>query len=417
MAPSICIVGGCGHVGLPLGIVLAQAGCPVCLLDTHQERSAQVAAGQMPFLERGGEEALAAVLESGLLKLSSDPAAVGHSDFVVVTIGTPVDEYLDPSVRSFDRSMGELLDHLHSGQTLILRSTVFPGVTERLAAQADRRGLDIRVAYCPERIVQGYALEELGKLPQIVGGVSPAATDRAAELFGRLGVEVVVTTPVEAELAKLFANAHRYVTFALSNQFFLIAEKFGANFVRVREAVTAQYPRLAGFAGAGFAGGPCLLKDTMQLGAFNHNSFALGQAAMMVNEGLPRAVVDLVKARRDLSRSTAAILGMAFKGDSDDPRSSLAYKLRKLLSLECEDVLCTDPYIVDDSFCSLEQALNRADVVFIGACHDEYRHLQIKQPLADVFDFVENPIQPLLSAHAVPVDRYRPNANRDTRAA
>ncbi|MFO0897199.1 MAG: hypothetical protein U0836_07210 [Pirellulales bacterium] len=130
------------------------------------------------------------------------------------------------------------------------------------------------VAYCPERIVQGFALEELGKLPQIVGGVTPEATDRAAELFGRLGVEVVVTTPVEAELAKLFANAHRYVTFALSNQFFLIAEKFGANFVRVREAVTAQYPRLAGFAGAGFAGGPCLLKDTMQLGAFNHNSFA-----------------------------------------------------------------------------------------------------------------------------------------------
>ncbi|MFO0897198.1 MAG: NAD(P)-binding domain-containing protein [Pirellulales bacterium] len=138
MAPSICIVGGCGHVGLPLGIVLAQAGCPVCLLDTNHERSAQVAAGQMPFLEHRGDEALAAALQSGLLTLSSDPAAVGHSDFVVVTIGTPVDEYLDPSVRSFDRSMGELLDHLRSGQTLILRSTVFPGVTERLAAQAER---------------------------------------------------------------------------------------------------------------------------------------------------------------------------------------------------------------------------------------------------------------------------------------
>jgi UDP-N-acetyl-D-mannosaminuronic acid dehydrogenase len=168
----------------------------------------------------------------------------------------------------------------------------------------------------------------------------------------------------------------------------LIAEKFGANFVRVREAVTAQYPRLAGFAGAGFAGGPCLLKDTMQLAGFNHNSFPIGQAAMMVNEGLPSALVEHVKATRDLSRDCAAILGMAFKGNCDDPRDSLSYKLRKILTLECREVVCTDPYIDDPSFVPVAVALAKADVVFLGACHNEYKSLRFRQPVVDVFDFL-----------------------------
>ena len=132
----------------------------------------------------------------------------------------------------------------------------------------------------------------------------------------------------------------------------MIAEKFGADFDRIRRAMTADYPRMAGFPMAGFAGGPCLLKDTMQLAAFNHYAFVIGQAAMMVNEGLPSILVETVKARYSLAGSTAAILGMAFKGNSDDPRDSLAYKLRKVLTLECRRVLCTDPYIEDPSFVS-----------------------------------------------------------------
>jgi UDP-N-acetyl-D-mannosaminuronic acid dehydrogenase len=389
MDQSICIVGGCGHVGLPLGIFLAENGFVVGLLDINAAKVQEVNAGRMPFREKGADEALPAVLRTGRLTATTSQQAVAQSDIVIVTVGTPVDEYLDPSIRSFDQSMDRVLEQMRSGQLLVLRSTVFPGITERLSRRAAERGLEIDVVYCPERIVQGFALEELGKLPQIVGGTSPTATRRAVALFQKLAVKTVPTMPVEAELAKLFANAHRYITFALSNQFFLIAEKFGANFNQVREAVTAQYPRLTGFARAGFAGGPCLLKDTMQLAGFNHNSFALGQAAMMVNEGLPRAVVDIVKSRRDISRDRAAILGMAFKGNCDDPRSSLAYKLRKLLSLECAEVVCTDPYIDDPSFVSLDEALARADIVFIGACHDEYRASSIRQPLVDVFDFLE----------------------------
>ncbi len=388
MFPRTTIVGGCGHVGLPLGIALADAGAAVTLLDTHAGRVAEVAAGRMPFLEWGADAALARVLAAGRLTATTDPDAVTAADVVVVTIGTPVDEFLDPKVRTFDRAMDDLRPRLRPGQLLVLRSTVYPGMTERLIARFAESGPAVEVAFCPERIAQGYALKELFELPQIVSGSSPAAVRRAKELFRLLTPDLVELPPREAELAKLFANTYRYVNFAVSNQLYLIAKRHRADFGRIHAAVTHKYPRLAGFPKAGFAGGPCLLKDTMQLAGFNHNSFPLGQAAMMVNEGLPAALVDLVKQTRDLSGDTAAILGMAFKGDCDDDRDSLAYKLRKVLTLECREVLCSDPYVADPSFVPAEEALARADIVFVGACHAEYRQLRFAQPVIDVFDFL-----------------------------
>ena len=388
MVPTVCIVGGCGHVGLPLGMALAEAGVQVTLLDIDQARVRRVTAGRMPFLERGADELLPSLLATGRLQATTSADVIHEHNTVIVTIGTPVDEFMDPGIRSFDRSIGRVLEEMCDGQLLILRSTVFPGVTNRLHRRVRERGLQIDIAHCPERIAQGYALEELTKLPQIVGGVTPSATQRSAALFGLLGVNVIELPPTEAELTKLFSNAYRYISFAISNQFFVIAEKLEADFNRIRAAMTADYPRMSAFPSAGFAGGPCLLKDTMQLAAFNHNAFVIGQAAMMVNEGLPRILVDGVKARYSLTNSTVAILGMAFKGNSDDPRDSLAYKLRKVLTLECRRVLCTDPYIKDQSFVSLETALREADFIFLGACHDEYRDLVIEKPLVDVFGFL-----------------------------
>lgn len=392
MKQSVCIVGGCGHIGLPLGIALSSAGARVTLLDNSEKRVASVAEGRMPFLERGADESLLDVLADGSLSVTTDPDAVGRCDVAIVTIGTPVDEFLSPQIRTFDRAMDGILDRMHDGQLLILRSTVFPGVTERLDRRCRERGLKVEVAHCPERIAQGFALEETGSLPQIIGGVTPTATRRASALFGLLGPRLIEIPAVEAELCKLFCNTYRYINFAIANQFYVIANKFGADFARVRSAMTTDYPRMSGFPGAGFAGGPCLLKDTMQLAAFNHNDFVLGQAAMMINEGLPTFLVEQAKQRYDLSTATVAILGMAFKGNNDDPRDSLAYKLRKVLTFEAAKVLCTDPYIQDPSFVSLEEALDEADVVFLGACHAEYRDLSIRKPVVDVFNFLKKPV-------------------------
>lgn len=387
-ATTITIVGGCGHVGLPLGIALAESGHTTVLLDLDASRVSSVMARRMPFLERGADAALARGLSSKRLRATSDAGAIGEAEVVVVTTGTPVDEFLDPDVRGFDRAMNRILQGTRPGQLLLLRSTLFPGTTDRLGRLIAEQGLGIDLAYCPERIAQGYAFEELGRLPQLVSGTTPQAVRRAAALFSTLGARAIELAPVEAELAKLFANSYRYINFAISNQFYMIAERFGADFARIHEAVTAEYPRMTGFAGAGFAGGPCLLKDTMQLAAFNHNQFALGQAAMMVNEGLPSFIVERLKAGRDLRGATVGILGMAFKGDSDDPRSSLSYKLRKVLTFECRTVLCTDPYIADPDFVGLERVLAESDVLIVGACHEPYRSLRTEKPIVDVFHFV-----------------------------
>lgn len=142
------------------------------------------------------------------------------------------------------------------------------------------------------------------------------------------------------------------------------------------------------FARAGFAAGPCLLKDTLQLSAFSGNNFFLGHAAMLINEGLPNFIVAQLRTA-GLSKSTAAILGMAFKGDSDDNRSSLSYKLKKLLQVEARAVLCTDPFISDPKFVSLEQAVEQADVIILGAPHSAYRdlHFPVDKRVVDIWGF------------------------------
>jgi UDP-N-acetyl-D-mannosaminuronic acid dehydrogenase len=177
------------------------------------------------------------------------------------------------------------------------------------------------------------------------------------------------------------------VKFAAANQFFMIANDFGLDFERIRQAITFDYPRAADMPGAGFAAGPCLFKDTMQLAAFNNNNFTLGHASMMVNEGLPLYVVARMGLRFDLPSSTVGILGMAFKGESDDVRSSLSYKLRRILRFKAKRVLCTDPYVsVDPSLSSLEDVLEEADVLVVGAPHSVYRALSPAQPVVDVWN-------------------------------
>jgi UDP-N-acetyl-D-mannosaminuronic acid dehydrogenase len=381
----LAIVGGCGHVGLPLGLAFARKGHQVDLVDTSAERVAMVNGGQMPFHEDDADALLAETTRAGLIKATTDQSVLEDASAIIVTIGTPVDEYLDPSVREFDRSLTDLLKRVRPGQLLVLRSTVFPGMTDRLARQLEQLGRgDVDLAYCPERIVQGKSLVELEQLPQLIGGTTPRAAERAAELFAILGTKIIFLKPIEAELAKLFCNAYRYLNFAIANQFYVMASHFEADFHRVYQALRQDYPRMASFARPGFAAGPCLLKDTMQLGSFNHGSFVLGQAAMMVNEGLPYQVVQDIKRAYPLSYMTVGILGMAFKPNSDDARSSLSYKLRKVLLLECRKVLCTDPYVPDPELTPLAEVLDKADLLVVGTPHDCYRGMSFRQPVIDV---------------------------------
>jgi UDP-N-acetyl-D-mannosaminuronic acid dehydrogenase len=194
--------------------------------------------------------------------------------------------------------------------------------------------------------------------------------------------DIVVMEPMEAELAKLITNAWRYIQFATVNQFYMIAEQHGLDFDRILKGSKHNYPRLAGMPGPGFAAGPCLFKDTMQLAAFSQNQFFLGHAAMLVNEGLPAFVVERLEQKMPLGDKTVGILGMGFKAESDDPRSSLSYKLKKVLNLRAHRVLCTDPYVRDPSLVPLEQVLAEADAIVVGTPHKVYRSLKVRPGVA-----------------------------------
>jgi UDP-N-acetyl-D-mannosaminuronic acid dehydrogenase len=385
---DVVIVGGFGHVGLPLAISLADKRLRVCALDIDTRAQETIGAGQMPFQEEGAEEPLRRTLKSGHLTLSLNPETISQTETVLLIIGTPVDRHLNPEFEPLRNIVKGYLPHLRDGQLLILRSTVYPGITEKLRHWIHAEGKKVELAFCPERIAEGFAMHELQALPQIVSSFSDEGVARARALFEKLTPEIIVVPPIEAELAKLFNNVWRYVKFAAANQFFMIANDHGADYYRIHHAMTSNYERARDLPKPGFAAGPCLFKDAMQLAAFNNGGFYLGHSAMLVNEGLPNYVVNMLKRKHDLREQTVGILGMAFKANIDDKRESLSYKLKKILLFEAKEVLCSDLHVRDPDFVSADELLRRCDVIIIGAPHREYRTLQI--PAGKVFVDVWN---------------------------
>ncbi|MCU1523839.1 MAG: nucleotide sugar dehydrogenase [Microbacteriaceae bacterium] len=386
---DVIVVGGAGHVGLPLAIALADRGARVAVYDLSEKAVELVNSGIVPFLEPGAEPMLRAALDAGRIRATTDASVVGEGRNIVVVIGTPVDEHLNPDPNAIPRALGACSEYLRDGQLLVLRSTVYPGVTALVERMIARLGVDVPVAFCPERIAEHRAMTELFTLPQIVSARTEVGRQRAAELFGILTEQIVHLEPEEAELAKLFTNTWRYLKFAAANQFYMIANDRGLDFERIRAGLTQDYPRASDMPSAGFAAGPCLFKDTMQLAAFSDNTFSLGHSAMLVNEGLPLYLVSRLEKRFDLANATVGILGMSFKAQSDDIRSSLSYKLRRVLKFRARAVLSTDPYVseeTDDTLLPLELVLEKADILVIATPHPEYRDLETTKPVVDVWN-------------------------------
>jgi UDP-N-acetyl-D-mannosaminuronic acid dehydrogenase len=386
---DVVVIGGCGHVGLPLAIALADRGAQVGIYDVSEAAVEVVNGGELPFAEPGAADVLKRVVAEGRLAASVSPAVVATAEHVVVVIGTPVDEHLNPDQQAVPRALAGCAQYLRDGQLLVLRSTVYPGVTALVEKMIGELGVRVEVAFCPERIAEGKAMTELFELPQIVSARTSGGLARAKALFGRLTPVLVELSPEEAELAKLFTNTWRYIKFATANQLYMMANDQGLDFERIRQGLTAGYPRAADLPGAGFAAGPCLFKDTLQLAAYNNNNFALGHTAMTINEGLPLYVVHRLAQRYDLPASTVGILGMAFKAGSDDTRSSLSYKLKHILAFKAAAVLCTDPYVTTDpALRPLPEVLAQADLLIIGAPHPDYAGLATTKPVADIWNLL-----------------------------
>lgn len=385
---DVLIIGGYGHIGLPMGIVMANAGFNVALYDIDKSKEADIRAGKMPFLEYDAPPILERVIGK-TLHIADDISTVTQSQSIVITIGTPVDEYLNPKLMPILQLTEKLSPYLREDHHIILRSTVYPGTSERLYKILKSLGKNPHLTFCPERIVQGYAIREYAKLPQIISGFTPEGIARSAEIFEKVGQEVIIVDVLEAELTKLFSNAWRYIQFATANQFYMIATENGIDFDRIHHALTYQYDRARDFPKPGFAAGPCLLKDTLQLTAFYKNNFQMGYNAMHINEGMPAFIVEQLREKFDLEMETVGILGMTFKADIDDIRDALSYKLGKLLRFYGVNVLYSDEFAEDPTFISKEELVERSSIVILGVPHSAYRALDIPQDtyLVDIWGF------------------------------
>jgi UDP-N-acetyl-D-mannosaminuronic acid dehydrogenase len=375
--PDVAIV-GLGRVGLPLALSFADRGLSVLGIDNDPERLRAVAAGRMPFQETGTDELIERVHKSSRLTTSERVADAAQADAIVLTLGTPSFSHIEIDMRDIRSALDDLLPHLRPGHTIVLRSTVAPGTTEFVAGYLERQrglraGVDVHVAHVPERIATGKFLQEIDTLPCIVGAVGDEASGQhVAHVFDVFDAPVVQTTPVQAELAKIWANIVRYTQFALPNLLMMDCEQYGANVFEVIDLINRDYPR-GGIAQPGFTAGTCLRKD-FTFSEERSNAPGMLLAVSRVNESVPHFLVQGMKRRSPdatLNGRKIAVLGLAFKGDTDDERDSLAHKLIRLLERELADVAVHDPLVASPTQ-PLEVALHEAQVVVVAANHKAF---------------------------------------------
>ncbi len=366
---------GLGRVGLPLALSFADRGLRVLGVDHDHAVIESVRAGRMPFAEAGTQELLERVAATGRLELTERTADAARADDIVITIGTPSFSHIESDLRQVRAAIDDLLPLLRQGHAVILRSTIAPGTTEFAAGYIEkRRGLrvgdQVFVAHAPERIAAGRFLEEISTLPCIIGGVGDSSTERTAALFGAFGAPIVRTTPVQAELAKIWTNILRYATFALPNLLMMDCERYGANVFEVIDLINHDYPR-GGIAMPGLTGGTCLRKD-FAFSEERSNAPGMLLAVSRVNEAVPLFLVEGVKRRvGSLASKKVAVLGLTFKRDTDDERDSLSHKLIRLLERELADVAVCDPHAPSPTQ-PMEQAVEDADVVIVATNHSAF---------------------------------------------
>lgn len=386
---KVSIVGGGGRVGLPLGIVLSEVGHLVSIIDLDEKRVRMINSRKMPFHEAGAEDLLN-TLNINQLNASSDNSKIEDSDICILIVGTPLQEDGTPSANSLIHLVTQLIPHLGNVKMLMLRSTVYPGITRKLKNLLIESGIDTKISFCPERIAEGNAIQELKTLPQIIGAEDDLAIELSNNIFSSIGSKVIFTSIEEAELVKLFSNSYRYLQFGIANEFFEICKSNDINWINVWDALTREYPRAANLPKPGFAAGPCLVKDTQQLNYYYKNNFELGKSALAVNENLPDFFVSQLQKDFDLKNLTIGILGMTFKGNVDDFRDSLSFKLLENLRKVAKNVICSDALVQKEYFVSEKQILEDSDVIIICTPHDQYRAIITEKPIIDIWRITQN---------------------------
>lgn len=376
---------GIGRVGLPLALVLANEGHVVYGIGRDKEKIDKINKGQMPFLEKGAGPLLKKYIGKKFFA-STDYSFIKKSEYILLTLGTPVDENMNPVYSQINGSLLKAMPFLKTGQTLILRSTVSPRTTKYVKSLIEETGKfqvgkNFFLAFCPERISEGNSIEEMKTIPQIVGADDNRSLKKATEFFKKIGIVTMPTNTVSAELAKLFTNMYRYINFAIANEFMVLAHNYHRDIYEIVNLVNHKYKR-GGLHIPGLTAGPCLFKDGFFLIA-DLPYADLISTSWKINESMPMFLIRLVRERMRLQNKKAVILGLSFKAEIDDIRESLSFKVRNALLRERAEVILHDPYVKDYQNQPIEkdvyEAVKDADLIFIATNHNVYKKLDIKK--------------------------------------
>lgn len=396
---KVASVVGIGRVGLPLALFLADQGYHVYGIGRDKEKLATLQKGKMPFIEEGAP--LLKKYVNNRFIPTHQYNVLKKSDVIILTLGTPIDENMNPVLDQINTAMDNVFPFLKKGQLIILRSTVSPSTTtyvkERIAMETKLTvGKDVFLAFCPERIAEGKSITETKEIPQIIGGVDTASTKKAKEFFESCGISCLLTDATSAELAKLFTNMYRYISFAIANEFMVLAENFDRNIHEIVDLVNTGYKR-NGLALPGLTAGPCLFKDGFFL--VNDNPFLdLITASWKINEAMPLFLIKKLKDKTTLVYKKVTLLGLAFKPEIDDTRESLSFKIRKALLREHATVTLHDPFVKLYQYQKVShdliKSISGADVIIIATRHNEYverkdemlKHLKPKTLICDIWN-------------------------------
>ena len=386
---NISIIGGAGHVGFTLGLIFSSKGFKVSLIDKHKLNIKRINSGKIPFLEENSQKLLKTMIKKKRIYATNQLRKVIESKFIIVCIGTPINNKLNPNLRDFINFFYQLKKFLKKDQIIIIRSSIYPGICNKIYKIIKSKCKNL--SYCPERIVQGKAISELPNLPQLVSGENKKAILESSKLFRKVCKKIIYTKVIEAELVKLFSNAYRYINFSISNQFYMICQNQNLNFFKIRDIMKDGYLRNSSIPMSGFTAGPCLLKDTMQLSSFYNHKFLLGHSAMSINEGIPKFIINKLEKKFNLKKKTVGVLGLAFKSETDDIRDSLSIKLLQLLKSKKVKTLQSDEYFKTKENIDKIDLIKKSDIIIVSTPHKAYKKLKIgkNKILVDIWGLID----------------------------
>jgi len=385
----VCIVGGAGHIGTPLGLALSSKGYNVILIDKNEENIKKINHGIMPFIEEGCAKLLKKMISKRKIFATLDLNEVKKCKYIIVCLGTPINKKFEPNLKNFISFFYSLKKYLNRNHIVIIRSSIYPGMCNKVFNIIESYCKNL--SYCPERIAQGKSLKELPKISQIVSGKNTKSILESGKIFKKICKKIIYTKIVEAELIKLFSNAYRFINFSISNQFYMMCKNQGLDFFKIRNLMRDNYKRNANIPPAGFTAGPCLLKDTMQLSSFYNHKFSLLHSAKSINENLPIFIIKKLSEKYDLRKKTVGILGLSFKAENDDIRDSLSIKLLNYLKSKKIRTLQSDEYYKDKNNIDKNLLVKKSDIIIVSTPHKAYKNLKInkKKVLIDIWGFVE----------------------------